>query len=103
MLFKKTAKICSHLICYLKLTCNSADAAIYTNLINYFWIELKSHFLISYIGFVYSWGMGSNYQLGTGEDDEYTPVKIVSKQLEDRKAFTSSGGGQHAVILACDK
>ncbi|XP_033644614.1 regulator of chromosome condensation-like [Asterias rubens] len=54
-------------------------------------------------GFLYSWGMGSNHQLGTGEeDDEVTPVKIISKQLESRKVFSASGGGQHCVILACD-
>ena len=55
------------------------------------------------VGFLYSWGMGSNHQLGTGEeDDEVTPVKIISKQLESRKVFSASGGGQHCVILACD-
>ncbi|XP_038057576.1 regulator of chromosome condensation-like [Patiria miniata] len=54
-------------------------------------------------GDVYTWGMGSSLQLGTGEeDDELSPVKVVSKQLENRKALTSSGGGQHTIILARD-
>ncbi|XP_071965662.1 regulator of chromosome condensation-like [Antedon mediterranea] len=55
-------------------------------------------------GEVYSWGMGSSLQLGTGEeDDELTPVLIKSKQLENRKAIMVSAGGQHTVILAKDK
>ncbi|XP_022092763.1 regulator of chromosome condensation-like [Acanthaster planci] len=54
-------------------------------------------------GDVYSWGMGSNLQLGTGEeDDEPSPVRVRSKQLENRKAVTALAGGQHTVILACD-
>ncbi|XP_033122882.1 regulator of chromosome condensation-like [Anneissia japonica] len=55
-------------------------------------------------GEVYSWGMGSSLQLGTGEeDDELVPVLIKSKQLENRKAIMVAAGGQHTVILATDK
>jgi len=48
-----------------------------------------------------SWGMGTNGQLGTGEDEEvWSPAVIKSKQLEGREVLTASSGGQHTVILA---
>lgn len=54
-------------------------------------------------GSVYSWGMGTNMQLGTGlEDDEWTPVKITGKQLENRSVLMASSGGQHTVLLVKD-
>lgn len=55
-------------------------------------------------GEVYSWGMGSNLQLGTGdEDDVLTPEKMGGKQLENRKVIAISAGGQHTLLLAKDK
>lgn len=54
-------------------------------------------------GSVYSWGMGTNMQLGTGEeDDEWSPVKITGKQLENRAVLMASSGGQHTVLLVKD-
>ncbi|KAH9523591.1 Regulator of chromosome condensation [Bulinus truncatus] len=54
-------------------------------------------------GDLYSWGMGSNYQLGHGnDDDQLLPTKVVGKQLESRAAIMSSSGGQHTVVLAKD-
>lgn len=54
-------------------------------------------------GSVYSWGMGTNMQLGTGEeDDEWSPVKITGKQLENRTVLMASSGGQHTVLLVKD-
>jgi len=48
-----------------------------------------------------SWGMGTNGQLGTGEDEDvWSPAVIKSKQLEGREVLTASSGGQHTVILA---
>lgn len=42
-------------------------------------------------------------QLGTGlEDDEWTPVKITGKQLENRSVLMASSGGQHTVLLVKD-
>ena len=36
-------------------------------------------------GALYSWGMGSNNQLGLGEeDDQDVPIKVAGKQLETR-------------------
>lgn len=55
-------------------------------------------------GCVYSWGMGTNMQLGTGEeDDEWSPVKMEGKQLENRAVLMASSGGQHTVLLVKDK
>ncbi|XP_070556734.1 regulator of chromosome condensation-like [Ptychodera flava] len=55
-------------------------------------------------GEIYTWGMGSSLQLGTGEeDDEYSPVLVKGKQLESRKGVMVSVGGQHTVILAADE
>lgn len=45
--------------------------------------------------------MGTNGQLGTGdEDDLYEPKEVKGKQLESRKVVQVSGGGQHTVLLA---
>ncbi|XP_076594372.1 regulator of chromosome condensation [Chaetodon auriga] len=55
-------------------------------------------------GSVYAWGMGTNLQLGTGEeDDEWSPVKMTGKQLENRVVMMASSGGQHTVLLVKDK
>ncbi|KAK9513559.1 hypothetical protein VZT92_027085 [Zoarces viviparus] len=55
-------------------------------------------------GSVYAWGMGTNLQLGTGEeDDEWSPVKMTGKQLENRVVLMASGGGQHTALLVKDK
>nr|XP_046256158.1 regulator of chromosome condensation [Scatophagus argus] len=54
-------------------------------------------------GSVYAWGMGTNLQLGTGEeDDEWSPVKMTGKQLENRAVLMASSGGQHTVLLVKD-
>lgn len=48
--------------------------------------------------------MGTNLQLGTGEeDDEWSPVKMTGKQLENRAVLMASSGGQHTVLLVKDK
>ncbi|XP_008321817.1 regulator of chromosome condensation [Cynoglossus semilaevis] len=55
-------------------------------------------------GSLYAWGMGTNLQLGTGqEDDEWSPVKVTGKQLENRAVLMASSGGQHTVLLVKDK
>lgn len=55
-------------------------------------------------GGVYSWGFGTNLQLGTGEDDdEWSPVKMTGKQLENRVVLMVSSGGQHTALLVKDK
>ncbi|XP_075211918.1 regulator of chromosome condensation-like [Lycorma delicatula] len=58
-------------------------------------------FAVTSDGEVYAWGMGTNGQLGTGdEEDVYEPKKIQGKQLEGRSVVQVSGGGQHTVLLA---
>ncbi|XP_054637749.1 regulator of chromosome condensation [Dunckerocampus dactyliophorus] len=55
-------------------------------------------------GFVYAWGMGTNLQLGTGkEDDEWSPVKMTGKQLENCAVLMASSGGQHTALLVKDQ
>lgn len=47
-----------------------------------------------------AWGMGSNLQLTNGsEDDEWEPIKMAGKQIDEKKILTVSGGGQHAILL----
>jgi len=55
-------------------------------------------------GGCFSWGMGTNGQLGTGEEEDlWVPTRMKSKQLENRKVIAVSSGGQHTVIIAKDK
>lgn len=55
-------------------------------------------------GSVYAWGMGTNLQLGTGEDDdEWSPVEMTGKQLDNRAVLMVSSGGQHTVLLVKDR
>jgi len=58
-------------------------------------------FAVATDGSVYSWGMGSNNQLGTGEEEDlFEPVKVAGKQLSTRQGVSVSSGGQHTVLLA---
>ena len=51
-------------------------------------------------GEAYSWGMGTNHQLGTGEEeDSWSPTKITGKKMENRRVLAVSAGGQHAALL----
>jgi len=60
-------------------------------------------YAVSKEGKCYSWGMGTNGQLGTGEEDDVSePHLMKSKQLENRFVIAVSSGGQHTVLLAKD-
>lgn len=60
--------------------------------------------LASLAGRAFAWGMGTNYQLGTGEEDDvWSPVQMTGKQLENRVVLAVSSGGQHTVLLVKDK
>lgn len=60
--------------------------------------------LASVSGRAFAWGMGTNYQLGTGEEDDvWSPVQMTGKQLENRLVLAVSSGGQHTVLLVKDK
>ncbi|KAM9353120.1 regulator of chromosome condensation [Symphorus nematophorus] len=61
-------------------------------------------FAVTKEGSVYAWGMGTNLQLGTGDEgDEWSPVKMMGKQLENRTVLMVSSGGQHTVLLVKDE
>uniref|UniRef100_A0A2C9JH32 RCC1-like domain-containing protein n=2 Tax=Biomphalaria glabrata TaxID=6526 RepID=A0A2C9JH32_BIOGL len=58
-------------------------------------------FAVTDNGDLFSWGMGSNLQLGLGnEEDQLVPNKVTGKQLESRSVVMVSSGGQHTVVLA---
>jgi len=51
-------------------------------------------------GVLYAWGMGTSYQLASGNDDDaWVPIKMGGKQLAERKGLSLSAGGQHVVLL----
>jgi len=55
-------------------------------------------------GGCFSWGMGTNGQLGTGEEDDvWDPSVMKSKQLEGKEVLAVSSGGQHTVMIAKNK
>jgi len=48
----------------------------------------------------YAWGLGTNLQLTTGEDeDENKPVEIQGGRLEGKRILKASLGGQHGMFL----
>lgn len=58
-------------------------------------------FAVTETGELYSWGMGSSGQLGTGEEsDVVEPVLVKGKQLEGKTVVRVTGGGQHTLALA---
>lgn len=61
-------------------------------------------YAVSQDGNVFSWGMGTNQQLGTGEEDDvWSPYKMTGKQLENKDVLSVSSGGQHTVLLVKDR
>lgn len=61
-------------------------------------------FAITKDGKAYSWGIGTNQQLGLGsEDDKDEPTLITGAQVKDREVIRISSGGQHTLFIAADK
>merc|ERR1719318_381484 len=57
-------------------------------------------YAVTVAGDCYSWGMGTNGQLGTGdEEDKFKPVKMGGKQVQGKKVIAVSSGGQHTVMI----
>ncbi|KAM3829624.1 regulator of chromosome condensation [Vipera latastei] len=55
-------------------------------------------------GRAFAWGMGSNLQLATGdEEDVWSPVQMSGQQLENRSVLSVTAGGQHTVLLVKDQ
>ena len=68
-------------------------------------VEVSCGTAVSYAvtraGECFSWGMGTNGQLGTGEEEDvFTPKKMEGKQLKGKKVVAVSSGGQHTVLIA---
>lgn len=60
----------------------------------------SNSFAITKDGNVHVWGMGTNSQLGTGdEDDVDVPKHLISAQLKDKNVLSVSSGGQHSMFL----
>lgn len=61
-------------------------------------------FAVTAEGKVYSWGMGSNQQLGIGSDeDQIEPVMLTGVQVKERQVIRASSGGQHSLFIAAEK
>lgn len=61
-------------------------------------------FAVTSDGKVYSWGMGSNQQLGLGSDeDQLVPTLLTGAQVRERHVINVSSGGQHTIFIAADK
>ncbi|XP_030371886.1 regulator of chromosome condensation [Scaptodrosophila lebanonensis] len=57
-------------------------------------------YAITDTGELFSWGMGSNNQLGVGDgDDELVPVLVSSKNTQNKRMLLAAGGGQHSIFL----
>lgn len=60
----------------------------------------STSFAITVDGEVFAWGMGSNNQLGHGNDEDvHEPKQIVSAQTKERRMLQVDSGGQHSVFL----
>lgn len=58
-------------------------------------------FAITDDGKAYSWGMGSNQQLGVGSDeDQAAPILLTGVQVRDKHVIRISSGGQHTLFIA---
>ncbi|XP_014216858.1 regulator of chromosome condensation [Copidosoma floridanum] len=58
-------------------------------------------FAVTENGKLYAWGMGSEGQLGTGEEDDILEPRLIeSKYVKEVEVLRVSGGGQHTIILA---
>lgn len=57
-------------------------------------------FAVTSDGKVYSFGFGSNYQLGSGDDEDILiPKHLVSAQVKEKCILKVSSGGQHTLFL----
>uniref|UniRef100_T1J8U9 RCC1-like domain-containing protein n=1 Tax=Strigamia maritima TaxID=126957 RepID=T1J8U9_STRMM len=62
---------------------------------------VATSYAVDSLGRAYSWGMGTNCALGTGEEEDvFEPVRVMGKNLEGKRNIAVSAGGQHAVLLA---
>ncbi|EDW74785.1 uncharacterized protein Dwil_GK15861 [Drosophila willistoni] len=51
-------------------------------------------------GKLYSWGLGTNHQLGVGDgEDALEPVWVNSKAILEKRVLLADAGGQHGIFL----
>ncbi|XP_072357167.1 regulator of chromosome condensation isoform X2 [Scyliorhinus torazame] len=61
-------------------------------------------YAVSKDGRAFAWGMGTNFQLSTGsEEDVWNPVQMSGQQLENREVLSISSGGQHTALLVTER
>jgi regulator of chromosome condensation len=57
-------------------------------------------FALTNDGKIYVWGLGTNNQLGTGDDEDVdTPKLLTGVQVKEKKVFAVSSGGQHSLFI----
>ncbi|XP_048413937.1 regulator of chromosome condensation isoform X3 [Stegostoma tigrinum] len=61
-------------------------------------------YAVSKDGRAFAWGMGTNFQLSTGnEEDVWSPIQMSGQQLENREVLSISSGGQHTALLVKER
>lgn len=61
-------------------------------------------FALTADGKAYSWGLGTNQQLGVGSDeDKIEPTLLTGVQVKDKKVIKVSSGGQHTLFIAAER
>ena len=63
-------------------------------------------FAVSNDGHLYSWGIGTNLQLGVGDEDDFLePTLVKSKNVspDTDEVISVSAGGQHTALLVRKK
>lgn len=84
----------------VNISCSSATSFAVTDK-GLYYTKICICLLISALGELFGWGMGTSGQLGTGSDEDcFEPTLIKSKQLIDKEVIAVGSGGQHTVILA---
>lgn len=57
-------------------------------------------FAITKDGKIYVWGLGTNSQLGTGEEDDVLdPTLLTGAQVKEKNVISVSSGGQHSLFI----
>lgn len=60
-------------------------------------------FVVTDDGKAYSWGIGSNQQLGIGSDeDQFEPILLTGAQVREKHVIRVSSGGQHTLFIAAE-
>ena len=73
---------------------------IFKKIIRIYGVRNYILFYFNFSGTAYSWGMGTNYQLGNGTDEDiYEPTLVSGGKIKDKKIIKVSSGGQHTVFL----